>query len=297
MASTTSSTTPSCCTKGSECDLLTWKDPIKTGKLFGSIIIGLTIFKTINLINVLFHFGYIALLIVAAAEYSTKLITGNGIISKYKPTCSCAEKFNQSILPHLSIISVKLESQFKKVIFAEDVECTLKAAGVFYIFYKLTSWFSIFTLVTTATVLLFTLPFIYTTYKKEIDAAVANFSACAKSKISEVTSTIQETAKPHIETLIKKTGPVGEFIQSKIHTRTAGSTVKDSKDSVFATATGGAAAAAAKPKSSEPADVFSDLKSSATATGSSQFPNIPSSSTSEVRSKVEDVEDETEKLL
>lgn len=44
------------------CDLLTWKDPIKTGKVFGSIILGLVVFKKVNLINIFFHLSYVALL-------------------------------------------------------------------------------------------------------------------------------------------------------------------------------------------------------------------------------------------
>lgn len=46
----------------SYCDLLTWKDPIKTGKVFGGLVAVLVIFKKVNLFNVFFHLAYIGLL-------------------------------------------------------------------------------------------------------------------------------------------------------------------------------------------------------------------------------------------
>lgn len=48
--------------KECQCNLLTWKDPVKTGKVFGAIIATLLVFKTVNLFNVFFHFAYIGLL-------------------------------------------------------------------------------------------------------------------------------------------------------------------------------------------------------------------------------------------
>lgn len=43
-------------------DLLTWKDPVKTGKVFGITVGSLIVFKMVNLINIFFHLSYIALL-------------------------------------------------------------------------------------------------------------------------------------------------------------------------------------------------------------------------------------------
>lgn len=293
-STTTTTTTTPCCHKDS-CDLLTWKDPIKTGKLFGTIIITLVVLKTVNVFNLLFHVAYIGLIGAAVVEYSTKLVTGKGLVSTYKPACqSCAEKFNQQVLPHLSAANIKAEQRLKSIVFAENPEHTLKAAGVSYILYKLTSWFSIFTLITMATVLLFTLPFIYTNYKKEIDAAIANFSQCAKSKIAELRETAERNACPHIQNLLKKAGPVGEFIQSKLHTRTAGSTVNDSKDSVFST---GAAPASTTTTTTTTTDAAAQQESiddsTATTTGASQFPNVPSS---DIKSAVEEIQEEAQSL-
>lgn len=48
--------------KHCHCDLLTWKDPVKTGKVFGTIIVTLLVLKTVNLFNIFFHVAYIGLL-------------------------------------------------------------------------------------------------------------------------------------------------------------------------------------------------------------------------------------------
>jgi hypothetical protein len=40
---------------------LTWEDPARTGKVFGSIVAILIVFKTVNLFNVFFHVAYLGL--------------------------------------------------------------------------------------------------------------------------------------------------------------------------------------------------------------------------------------------
>lgn len=75
--------TPATAPSTSYCDLLTWKDPIKTGKVFGGLVAVLVIFKKVNLFNVFFHLAYIGLLrtyphcrqIVNEANSSNMLIT------------------------------------------------------------------------------------------------------------------------------------------------------------------------------------------------------------------------------
>ena len=200
------------------------------------------------------------LLAAAVAEYAGKLVTGQGFVTKYKPaTKSFAAKLNNDALPLIADFNLKLESEVQKIIYAHDLETTLKAAGVSYILYKLTSWFTLYTLLVTSVVLTFTVPAGYFHNKKQIDAAVHKYSECAKAQASELYQKGHKAAGPHIETLIKKTGPVGSFISSKIPTRTAGSTVGESP-----------AAYANKI----------DETTSATTTGASKFPDVPKTTTS-----------------
>jgi len=217
----------------------------------------LIIFKYVNLINLYFHIAYIGLLVSAGAEYAGKLVTGQGFVTKYKPTTkSFAKGFNESILPQVADFTVFLEAEFNKIAYSHDIETTLKAAGISYVLYKVTSWFSLYSLLVTAVLFFFSFPPVYQRNQIEIDAAVAEYTKLAKEKIAEFTKLAHEKAGPHIDQIIKKTGPVGSFIQSKFPTRTAGSTVGES------TTTFGTPA---------------DIPATAHTSGSSQFPNVPSS--------------------
>ena len=164
------------------------------------------------------------------------MITGKGFLANFKPTGKLyAKRFNDEVLPELANFNVHLEESFNKIVYSHDIETTLKAAGISYILYKLTSWFSLYTLIFIFVVLIFTVPVIYKTYKKEIDAAVADITKTIKTKSAEFTEKAHKAAGPHIDTLIKKTGPIGSFIQSKLPVRTAGSTVGDSKATSYGT--------------------------------------------------------------
>ena len=48
---TVPTTTAPLAKKDCHCDLLTWKDPVKTGKVFDTIIFTLLVLKTVNLFN------------------------------------------------------------------------------------------------------------------------------------------------------------------------------------------------------------------------------------------------------
>lgn len=159
----------------------------------------------------------------------------------------------------------------QKIIFAHDIEATLKAAGLSYVLYKVTSWLSLYALIATSVVLAFTVPAVYFQNKKQIDAAAAHYSKLAKEKTSEYADLAHKQAAPHIETLIKKTGPVGSFISSKIPTRTAGSTV-----------------------GSDHSASFKDIPETSTAhtTGASKFPEVPATSGAHPTT-VEDVLEQT----
>lgn len=194
------------------------------------------------------------------------MITGQGFVTKYKPNKKAyAETLNDTILPALGRAATCGEQQFQDIFYSHDIETTLKAAGGSYVLYKLTSWFSFFTLFTTSLVLLFTVPVVYVNNKKQIDAAVAQYSQLAKDKAGEYTKLAQDKAAPHLETLAEKSGPVGSFIKSKIPTRTAGSTVGSEKTYT------------------EP--------STATTTGATQFPEVPTDSIKD-DSTFEDLVDE-----
>ncbi|KAI5965828.1 uncharacterized protein KGF55_001191 [Candida pseudojiufengensis] len=266
-------------------NLLTWKNPIYTGKIFGSILFGLIIFKTINWIKIIFHLSYILLLISASIEYLGKLITGKGFITNYKlrtanqksGNVSIAKKFNNEILPIIGSINIEIEEFLKKIFYASDIETTLKSSGISYILFKLTTYISLFNLFVISIILLFTLPFIYTNNKKEIDSAIAKYTDFTKTKIEELTSQAHKSAGPYLNDLIKKLGPIGEFIQQKIPTRTAGSTVGNSKATSYGTAADTHGSTTTPSGSTTTTTKPSTETSTGVSTGRSQFPNAPTS--------------------
>lgn len=256
-------------------ELLTWKNPVTTGKVFGAIIGALVLVK-INILYHLFHVAYLALLVSAAAEYAGKLVTGEGFVTKYVGVPqSRSTTIRDSVLPALGATAEVLEEEFHRVVYAQDVEATLKAAGASYILYKLTSWFSLYTLVVVSVLLTFSVPLVYQLNKKEIDAAVAQYSKLVKDKTAEYSATAHKKAAPHFDTFVKRTGPLGQFVQSKFPTRTAGSTVGSS---------GHPAGASGYSAGSSGATVGSSVgtareePTSGVATGASKFPDVPSTS-------------------
>lgn len=156
-------------------------------------------------------------------------------------------------MPHVAQFNEKFEQEIQKILYSHDIEATLKGAGISYILYKITSLFSLYTLITIAVVLAFTVPAVYVRNKKEIDAAVAEYTKLAKEKTSEYTKLAQEKAAPQIEALAKKTGPVGNLIKNYLPTRTAGTTVGNDRAASY------------------------DGQTTASTTGASKFPDVPSS--------------------
>lgn len=245
--------------------LLTWSDPVATGKVFGAVITALLLAK-INFVPHFFHLLYLGLLGSAAAEYAGRILTGEGFVSKYvgQPK-SYAQTFRSSVLPAVANGFDCAEKQIHTVLFAQQIECTLKAAGSSYILYKVTLWFSFYTLVFALVILAFTVPVVYKNNKKQIDAVAAQYTKLAKEKSSEYTACAQKKLSPYVETLAQKTGPVGAFVKSKFPTRTAGSTVSSTHVA-----------------GSEPA--------SGVSSGATQFPEVPSANALSITEVVEETE-------
>ena len=243
--------------------LLTWRDPAATGKVFGAIISALILTK-VNVFNHLFHLAYLALLAAAAAEYAGRVLTGEGFVKKYAGTPKLRiDTFRNSVLPVVGDAAEALETEVHRVVYAQNIEATLKAAGSSYILYKLTSWFSLYTLIFATVLLAFSVPYVYQSNKKEVDAAVAQYTKLAKDKSSEYTALAQDKVAPHLDAFAKKTGPVGSFIQSKLPTRTAGTTV-------------GSHAYSSDYKPNSGATPVSEEPSVGVTTGATKFPEVPS---------------------
>lgn len=205
-----------------QCDLLLWKNPIRTGKVLGGILVALLVVKKVNLLTLLLRFIYTAMFTTASIEFVTKVALHQGLVTKYglkecPNTVGTIKPFIDTALKYMPVY----QSKMRKLMFAYSPERSYKAAGVVYIAHKLISTFSLWTIAFVSTIATFTLPVVYKTYQKEIDAAVEQGVTVAKSKSVEYQKLAQEKATPYVKQLNEKLGPVGGFVSSKLsHTGT-----------------------------------------------------------------------------
>ncbi|KAI5959194.1 hypothetical protein CANMA_004121 [Candida margitis] len=210
-------------------ELLTWKNPVYTGKILGLTLGGLILFKTIDLVRIFFKISYITLLFSAGAEYIGKVFTGQGFVSNFYKnySTSFAKPVNKHLLPLIGELNVAIEHHLNYIVYSRNVETTLKFAGISYIFYQLTSVVSLFALTIISVILLFAVPPAYLANKKQVDAFVGEYTACFKQQVSKLVDQIHEA--------LRQT-PVGPYLQKFAPRRTAGSTVGDSKATSYGTA-------------------------------------------------------------
>ncbi|ODV62750.1 Rtn1p ASCRUDRAFT_6412 [Ascoidea rubescens DSM 1968] len=207
--------------------ILKWENPQKTGKIFGLTIFSLLAVKYLNLLNIFFHFAFISLFVSAAAEYLGKLITGTGFVTHFRPAYS--NKFtniSSKVLPHVTLLINLIESESQKLFYSADVEKTLKAAGVSYLLYKITSWFSLYTLVFTSVIGAFSVPAIYSRYQNEIDQGIVQYTKIAKQRAIDLQTAASTKSKPLLAKATQSFAPLTGFLNKNLPTRTAGSTVK-----------------------------------------------------------------------
>lgn len=219
-------TAPPCCRYTAK-DYLSWKDPVASGKAFGSILATLLIFKYTDVIGWFFYLTAIVLSLSALAEYVGRWATGEGFVTKVKPAYHTA--IGDFLETHAQILAKAFkdaEIQLQDILTSVDIETTLKVALASYVLYKLTSFLSVWTILFTSTILAFTLPAIYTANKKLIDSTVVKYSDVAKEKSVEAYKTAKAKAEPTLKKIEAKLAPITKFIKEKIPVRTAGSTVK-----------------------------------------------------------------------
>lgn len=239
-----------CVTKQSN-NLITWKDPKKSGIALASILTFLFLVKYVNLASLFFQISTFALIISALAEYAGKLLTGTGFVTKFKPVSKprlgeIADYYAPHVVKILSNVELKAQSLYTSV----DVESTFKAGVLSFILYKLTSSYSLWSLLLTATLFIFTVPAIYLANKELIDGHLCNAAKMGKAKMDETYQVIDKKYGPQIAKAKKSVDPVVKMIQSKLPVRTAGTTVGDKPSTTTTTATTAPAATAAATTSS-----------------------------------------------
>ncbi|QLG73989.1 hypothetical protein HG535_0F05010 [Zygotorulaspora mrakii] len=240
----------------SGCGLLLWKNPIETGKVFGGLLVGLLVLKTVNLITFFLKVFYTTLFISGSIEFVSKIILGKGLVTKYGlKDCPNVVGMIKPSVDHMFKVFPVYQAKFRKLVFAYQPKNNFKAAVILFVLHRFFSWFSVWTIAFIGVISTFTVPLIYSMYKKEIDTAVDNGIKVAKVKTDEFTQLASEKTKPYLETLDSKLGPVSGFVKSQYHNA---NTVSSKS-----TTTG----LAAKVPLEEP--------SKGTTTGSTSFPSVP----------------------
>ncbi|SMN20910.1 similar to Saccharomyces cerevisiae YDR233C RTN1 ER membrane protein that interacts with Sey1p to maintain ER morphology [Maudiozyma saulgeensis] len=194
-----------------ECDILLWKNPIETGKYFFGSIIALLILKKVNLLTFLLRVLYTVFLTTGTLEFATKLILGQGIVTKYgikecPNTVGLIKPYVDEILKQLPVQQAKM----RMLVFAYVPKNTFKAAGIAFALHRFFSWFSVWTILFVADIMAFTVPIVYHTYQKEIDAQLECACKTLKKESDKYSQLVCEKVKPHLE----KLGPLAKLCQS-----------------------------------------------------------------------------------
>lgn len=191
------------------CDLILWKNPTETGKIFFGSIISLLILKKVNLLTFFTKLIYTILLTTGSIEFVSKIFLGQGLVTKYgikecPNTVAIVKPIFDAFLKQLPVKQAK----FRMLVFAQVPKNTFKAAFVFYLLNKLFSWFSVWTIIFGIDIAIFTLPIFYKTYQKEIDAYVVKTYNCVKSKSEEQCKVVFKKLEP----TLKKCKPLEKYL-------------------------------------------------------------------------------------
>ena len=243
-----------CLSKNSQ-SIITWAEPKCSAIAMGSILITLLLVKLVNLPALFFRLSTYALLGAGLAEYAGKIITGTGFISRFKPkTKNYAGQVAEYYAPHVVTILKNVEIQAQALYTAANVEGTVRAGIVSFFLYKLTSIFSLWTLIFLGTILTFTVPPVYLAKKTAIDNAIANLLKLVKAKTDEGVKVVNDKYGPQIEKAKNTAAPLLNMLGSKQTVRTAGTTVDEPST------TSPSAPATASTTSAAPVDEVSSIK-------------------------------------
>ncbi|CCD24161.1 Rtn1p NDAI_0C05020 [Naumovozyma dairenensis CBS 421] len=205
-----------------DCDILLWRNPIESGKLFGGLLVSLLVLKKVNLITFFLRAAYTILLTTGSIEFISKLFLGQGLITKYgiKECPNTVGFLKPKIDEILKQLPVK-QAKMRKLVFAYSPKNTFKAAIVLFLLHKLFSWFSVWTLLFVGVISAFTLPITYKIYQKEIDTILTQLCQLLKQKSNELSKVACEKSKPCLEKLEKKCAPLCNLIRNKLPASTS----------------------------------------------------------------------------
>ncbi|KAI0465289.1 hypothetical protein LJB42_000516 [Komagataella kurtzmanii] len=267
------------CLSQKSASILTWKNPIKTGTVFGGIIVALLLIRYVNVFKLVFRLATYVLFATASAEFIGKIAVGQGFISRIRPDYFAKLSSKAPLVAdHVAKYLSGFELKFQQLLYAENVENTFKAAGISYILYILTGLISVWWLLFVSTLVVFTVPKLYEIYQKEIDEAVTRYAEVAKNKADDLQTLAIEKSKPLLDKAETQLGPVGKYVKQAFPVRTASTSAK--------------ADIPAETSEKEVPKSAADVKISETA--SENISELPSAPTTKLEDFVADVEKKTD---
>ena len=209
----------SCCI--TECDILNWKNPVQSGKIFGGSLVFLLFIRNVNLLTFFTRIFYTVMITTGTVEFLSTVVlgNGNGLVTKYgiqncPNTVGILKPYVDEALKQMPV----KQAAMRKLVFAASPKATFKAAFVFWLLNKLFNWFSLTFLLLIIDISVFTLPIIYQKFQTEIDAVAAQFLKLANAQCEKSCTVLKEKLQPVCERLDAKLGPVSTFIKSRLAT-------------------------------------------------------------------------------
>ncbi|XP_050036256.1 reticulon-3-B isoform X2 [Dermacentor andersoni] len=188
---------PSCCIFSPVEELVYWRQPKKSGLVFGLVLAVLLSLTCFSLISVVAYLALGSLMVAIAFRVYRNVLQAVQKSSEGHPFKEYLEKdlslpkervheTVDVVVKHVDATVARLRSLF----LVEDLVDSLKLALLFWVLTYVGSWFNGMTLIILAYVSAFTLPKVYETYKTEIDqylglarTHVGNVIGAIKSKI------------------------------------------------------------------------------------------------------------------
>uniref|UniRef100_A0A1Y1L2G9 Reticulon-like protein n=1 Tax=Photinus pyralis TaxID=7054 RepID=A0A1Y1L2G9_PHOPY len=174
--------------------LIYWRDPKKSGPVFGGFLVVLLALTYLSLISVVAYVSLLALTATISFRIYKNIVhavqkTGDGHPFKEFLETDLSlpqEKVKEVVEVAIAHINGGL-NELRRLFLVEDLVDSIKFAVLLWCLTYLGAWFNGMTLVIIAWVALFTLPKLYETNKTQIDANLD----LVRSKVAEITSKVK----------------------------------------------------------------------------------------------------------
>ncbi|KAK9730027.1 Reticulon [Popillia japonica] len=175
-------------------DLIYWRDPKKSGPVFGGVLIVLLALTYFSLISVVAYLSLLALTGTISFRIYKNVVqavqkTGDGhpfkelLDTDFSLPQEKVEEISKIGVAHFNAAIVEL----RRLFLVEDLVDSIKFGVLLWCLTYLGAWFNGMTLIIIAWVALFTLPKVYETNKTQIDANLD----IVRNKLEEITSKVK----------------------------------------------------------------------------------------------------------